>query len=189
MTTTQNFDLIEQKIREYKTCSHDILRAKSRLEEVNAELKALRKTSLSVFDKNIPLLNEERSKLKVEISNKKRQSLKSYKEAEELILSGLCQTYSEIYERQLSRLYGYKIEITYKNLGDDFDERTCIAKDVVITKNKAQHLKVLNTLSFGIVNLDSNTVEKKAVVEICAYSKKHPIGSVMPFDIEYLKKI
>lgn len=189
MISAFDFDVIEQKIREHKNCAHAVLRAKSRLEEVLLELKNLRKSKTENVAEKIILLNEERAKLKEDISFNKRQTTKLYNEAETLIFNGLNENFSEIYERQLSRLYGYKIQITYKNMGDDFDEKTCMAKEVVITKNKAQHLKVLRTLSFGIVNLENNYVEKKAIVEICAYSKKQAVGTVVPFDMDFLKRV
>ena len=105
-----------------------------------------------------------------------------------MIFDGISNSYSDVFDVQLSKLYGYKIEVVIKNIGDDFDERTCLADFMIITKDKKQHAKVIRMLDFGLVETDANFVIKKAKVEMCVYSKKHTAGSVVPYDYELLNK-
>ena len=127
-----------------------------------------------------------RDKLKVEISNVKKEVKKLFSDCETMIFNGIKKRYSEVYDKQLSRLYGKKVSIIVKNVGDDYDEHLCDVKNIIITKNKEQHLKVLAMLDFGILELSDNYPIKKVLVEICAFNKKIPAGTVLPYDIELL---
>ena len=189
MTTNKNYDVVEDKIRLYKAQTYKLNKDKERLDEVCKLLKEARKDlSDKGIKENILALNGERTALKNEISALKKSCNKLYEEAEKMILDGLNEKYSEVYEKQLSRLYGNKIEIIVKNLGDDFDYETCFAEFVITTKNKKLNLKVLKTKSFGIKYVEHNLVTKKAVVEVCVYDKKSPVGTLLPFDFDMLGK-
>ena len=72
-------------------------------------------------------------------------------------------------------------------MGDVFDDETCFANTIIITKNRAQHRKIIRMLEFGIRDTQNNVMERKVKVEVCAYSKKYRAGEVLPFDYEILK--
>ena len=78
-----------------------------------------------------------------------------------MIFDGISSSYSEIYERQLSHLYGSHVEVIVKKLGDEFDEETCYADGMIVTHDKLQHGKILKMLTFGIRDTDNNYMEKK----------------------------
>lgn len=182
-----NFDAIETLLKEYKTASVNLNNLKNQLEETKHDLKELRKDiTVRRINEKILEKNTFRDKLKVEISDLKRVCKRVYSECESLIFAGIKHRYSEVYDKQLSRLYGYKVEIIVKTVGDDFDDYLCDVKNVIITKNKEQHKKILTMLDFGILEIADNYPIKKALVEICVYSKKIPAGTVMPFDIDLL---
>ena len=182
-----NFDVIERLLKEYKNASSKLNALKTQLEEIKGDLKDLRK-DLTVKSLNEKILekNTLRDRLKVEISDTKRIAKKAFSECERLIFEGINRKYSEVYDKQLSRLYGKKVEIIVKNVGDDYDDLLCDVKNVIITKNKDQHQKILANLNFGILDLSENYPIKKALVEICVYTKKFPAGTVLPFDTELL---
>lgn len=183
MKSLENFDHIESKIKNYKRFSIELESKKARLQEVFALLKSARKdVTVKNVKGEILTLNYERQQLKEEISELKKRINKEYSEAETLILQGIENDYSEVYEKQLSRLYGVKMNIIVKKIGEDFDNETCIAETVIATKDKKQHLKVIKTLRFGIRDVDNNRVKTKARVEVCVYSKKTPPGTVIPYD-------
>ena len=153
------------------------------LQEVFDLLKTARKdVTVKDVKGEILSLNIERQALKESISDIKKKITKEYNEAETLILQGIENDYSEVYEKQLSRLYGVKMNIIVKKIGEDFDNETCIAETVISTKDKKQHLKVIRTIHFGIRDVDNNRVKTKARVEVCVYSKKTPPGTVIPYD-------
>ncbi len=183
MKSLENFDLIESKIKNYKKLSSELESKKARLQEVFSLLKDARKdVSLKSVKEQISLLNSERQALKEEISALKKQINKDYNEAETLILKGIENDYSEVYEKQLSRLYGVKMNIIVKKMGEDFDNETCIAETIIATKDKKQHLKIIKTLSFGVRDVENNRVKQKARVEVCLYTKKISPGTVIPYD-------
>ena len=107
-----NFDVIENLIKEYKKVSGNLNLLKTQLEDVKNELKGLRK-DLTVKSLNEQILakNTLRDKLKVDISEAKRVVKKTFTECESLIFDGIKRRYSEVYDKQLSRLYGKKVEI------------------------------------------------------------------------------
>ena len=184
---TTNFDVIESLIKEYKTASGNVNLYKTQLEEVKAELKELRKDlTIKSLNENILAKNAIRDRLKDEISEAKRVAKKAYAECEALIFDGVRRKQSEVYDKQLSRLYGKKIAIIVKKVGDNYDENLCDVKNVIITKNKDQNKKILTALDFGILEIADNYPVKKALVEICIFSKKYPAGTVLPFDTELL---
>lgn len=183
MKSLENFELIENKIKNYKKFSSELESKKERLQEVFVLLKNARKdVTVKDVKGEILALNNERQALKESISDIKRQINKEYNEAETLILSGIENDYSEVYEKQLSRLYGVKMNIIVKKIGEDFDSETCVAETVISTKDKKQHLKIIRTLRFGIRDVDNNRVKSKARVEVCVFSKKTPPGTVIPYD-------
>ena len=92
-----------------------------------------------------------------------------------------------MYEKQLSRLYGYKVDVLVKEPGDLYDEETCIATTIIVTRNKKQHKKIVRMLDFGIRDKRNYYTEKKVKVEVCIYSKKYLAGEVLPYDRELLK--
>ena len=159
------------------------------LQENQEKLKTVRKNTVKERGKNEELtaLNEERNKLKTLISETKKVVKENYNLAEEMIFNGIKTHYSEVYENQLSRLYGYKIDVLVKNMGDVFDEETCFASAVIITRNKTQHRKIIRMIEFGIRDTHNNVMERKVKVEVCAYSKKHKAGEVVPFNYELIK--
>ncbi len=183
MRDSVHFDEIELKIKSYKKLSQELSRKRERLQEVFSLLKEARKDmSLKSVREEIVILNTERQGLKEEISNLKKQATKDYSEAEKLILTGIENNYSEVYQKQLSRLYGVKMNIIVKKMGEEFEKETCIAETVIATKDKKQHLKVVKTLSFGVIDIENNRVNKKARVEVCMYTKKFVPGTIIPYE-------
>ena len=184
-----NFELIEQNIKEYKDLSYLLTSLQEDLEENAQSLKTARKNGVSVHGKNdeISYLNEKRSELKEKISTTKKAVKEAFNKTEQLIFAGIRGHYSEVYEKQLCRLYGYKIDVLVKTPGEYFDEATCIASTVIITKNKAQHKKIVKMLDFGIRDAHTFHTERKVSVEVCVYSKKYKAGDVIPFDRELFK--
>ena len=183
MIDSIRFDEIELRIKSYKKLSAELERKRKRLQEVFSLLKEARKDmGLKSVREEIVILNTERQALKEEISTLKKQVNKDYSKAEKLILTGIETNYSEVYEKQLSRLYGVKMNIIVKKMGDEFDDETCIAETVIATKDKKQHLKVIKTLSFGVIDVENNRVNKKARVEVCLYSKKLVPGTIIPYE-------
>ena len=107
-----NFDVIEGLIKEYKTASNNLNLLKTQLEEVKSELKELRKDlTVKLLNEKILAKNTIRDKLKIDISETKRVAKKVFSECETLIFDGIKRRYSEVYDKQLSRLYGKKVEI------------------------------------------------------------------------------
>ena len=187
-----NFDVIQDKIKLYKNLSELLRKNKFDLNKNQEEVKEKRKNNTG-FDKEkyneeISLLNKRREEIKKEISSLKKQVKLVYQEAEQMIFDGITNNYSEIYERQLSRLYGTRIEIIVKKPGDDFDEETCFADGMVVTHDKLQHGKILNSHSFGIRDTTNNYMEKKVRVDFCVYTKTHKAGEFIPYNVELLYK-
>ena len=142
---SENFDVIENCIKEYKDLNYLLSSLQDELEDVAQSIKTARKNTLSVRGKNdeVSTLNQKRVELKEKISSTKKAVKDSFSRAEELIFTGIRSHYSEVYEKQLSRLYGYKIDLLVKTPGEYFDEATCFASTVIITKNKSQHKKIV----------------------------------------------
>ena len=184
-----NFDVIEKHIKEYKDLSFLLSSLQEELEENANALKTARKNTVSVRGKNdeVSILNQKRVELKDKISSTKKAVKDCFSKTEELIFTGIRTHYSEVYEKQLSRLYGYKIDVLVKTPGEYFDEATCFASTVMITKNKAQHKKIVKMIDFGIRDAQTFYTEKKARVEVCVYSKKLKAGEIIPFDRELFK--
>ena len=184
-----SFDVIEQNVKQYKDLSFSLTALQEDLDKTSQSLKVARKNSVSMRGKNdeISLLNEKRAELKEKISSTKKAVKDVFSKTEEMIFAGIREHYSEVYENQLSRLYGYKVELLVKNPGDYFDEATCTATTVIITKNKAQHKKIVKLIDFGIRDAQTFYTEKKARVDVCVYSKKLKAGEVIPFDRELFK--
>lgn len=187
-----NFDIIQEKIKKHKSLNEALRQKKLELDSALEDAKEKRKNftfyDKADYDREISALNNEREKLKKEISNIKKEIKKVYQEAEKMIFDGISSSYSEIYERQLSRLYGSHVEVIVKKLGDEFDEETCYADGMIVTHDKLQHGKILKMLTFGIKDTDNNYMEKKAHVEFCVYSKAHKVGEIIPYDPEILAK-
>ncbi len=175
-----NFEFIENQIKEYKNLVKTLENKKNRLQEIIDTLKETRKDT---GDKNANLkilsLNNERGVIKEEISSLKKQTSVLFKETERVIFKGIDDNFSEVYENQLCRLYGYKIDVIFKKLGEEFDSEVCDVVSVIATKDKKQHLKIIKTISFGIRNLSTKTIQKKALVELCYYSKKFKAGTII----------
>lgn len=184
-----NFELIETHIKEYKDLTYLLSSFQNDLEENAQSLKVARKNGVSIRGKNdeITSLNQKREELKDKISATKKAVKDAFSTTEKLIFTGIRTHYSEVYEKQLSRLYGYKIDVLVKTPGEYFDESTCIASTVIITKNKAQHRKIVKMLDFGLRDAHTFHTERKVSVEVCVYSKKHKAGDVIPFDRELFK--
>lgn len=184
-----NFEKIDEKIKEYKNLNFLLNELQGRLEEVSLSLKKERKNNVSArgVNKQIATLNEERESIKEKISLTKKQIKQVFSATEQIIFSGINGKYSEVYERQLSRLYGYKIDVLVKNPGDIYDEQTCIATSLIVTRDKAQHKKIVKMLDFGIRDSHTFYTERKIRVEVCVYSKKHKAGEIIPFDRELLQ--
>ena len=184
---TINFDTIEKLIKEYRELNGNLNKLKTQLNDTTLKLKELRK-DLSNKSKSQEILstNTLRDSLKEEISDIKKTIKNVFTRCEELIFEGIKCHYSEVYEKQLSRLYGYKITIINKAIGDEYDENLCSVKNVITTKNKALHKKILKMLDFGILENADNVVVKKAVVEISVYNKGYKVGTVLPFDMDLL---
>lgn len=175
-----NFEIIESQIKEYKEYLKVLEEKKNRLQEVIANLKETRKdTGDKKANEKIQLLNKERAVLKEDISTIKKKSLKLFNETEAIIFKGIDDNFSEVYEKQLCRLYDVKIDIIFKKLGEEYDEETCEIVSMVATKDKKQHLKIIRTISFGIKNLSTKTIQRKAKVELCFYTKKHKAGTII----------
>lgn len=187
MRSAENFELIESKIKNYKKLSALLESDKNRLNEVISLLKELRKDLSKTNKEKILALNNERATLKDNISSLKKQISKDYIEAETLILNGIESEYSEVYEKQLSRLYGVKVQIVVKNLGEEYDNNVCTCKNIISTKDKKQHLKVIRTIKFGLIDLDNNKVNKKAEVDVCVYDRKRAPGEIIPYK-DYIVK-
>ena len=179
-----NFEKIEENIKEYKNLGFALSEYQEKLEEIANSLKQERKNSVSVRGVNpiIASLNEEREDVKEKIKDAKKRVKELFTITEQLIFSGIRERYSEIYERQLSRLYGYKVDVLVVNPGDYFDEKTSIATTLIVTKNKSQHGKVVKMIDFGVRDAHTFYTERKAMVEVCVYSKKHKAGDVIPFE-------
>ena len=179
-----NFEVIENHIKEYKDLTYLLSSLQQDLEENAQSLKTARKNTVSVRGKNdeVSYLNQKRVELKEKISETKKAVKDCFSRTEELIFTGIRTHYSEVYEKQLSRLYGYKIDVLVKRPGEYFDEATCTASTVIITKNKAQHRKIVKMLDFGVRDAHTFYTERKVSVEVCVYSKKHKAGDVIPFD-------
>ena len=184
-----NFEIIEENIKEYKDLGFLLSELQAKLEETAVSLKQERKNGVSDRGVNlkIPELNQEREELKEKISATKKKIKEVFSITEERIFAGIKGKYSEIYERQLSRLYGYKVDVLVVTTGEYFDERTCLATSLVVTKNKSQHGKVIKMIDFGIRDAHTFYTERKARVEVCVFSKKHKAGDVLPFDRSLLK--
>lgn len=187
--TNGNFEIIEENIKRYKYLN-DLLNALQYELDGNAQmLKSARKNGVSLHARNdeISDLNEKRNVLKDKISETKKQIKKIYSETEQLIFTGIRTKYSEVYEKQLSRLYGYNIDVLIKNPGDYYDEETCLATLIMATRNRAQHKKIVKMVDFGIRDTQKHFTERKVRVEVCIFSKKHKAGEVIPFDTELIK--
>lgn len=184
-----NFEIIEESIKEYKELGFLLSELQDKLEETADALKLERKNGVSVRGVNpkITSLNEEREELKEKIKNTKKRIKEVFNSTEELIFAGIKGKYSEIYERQLSRLYGYKVDVIVIESGETYDEKTSLATAFIVTKNKSQHGKVVKMVDFGIRNSRTFYTEKKATVEVCVFSKKHKAGELLPVDKELLK--
>ena len=79
MSSTENFELIESKIKNYKKLSALLESDKNRLNEVISLLKELRKDLSKTNKEKILALNNERATLKDNISNLKKQVSKDYR--------------------------------------------------------------------------------------------------------------
>lgn len=181
-----NFDVIQSKIKLNKDLNELLRKKKYELSINQSDIKEKRKNysyfDKDKFDEEITLLNKTRDELKEEISSLKKQIKIAYQEAEKMIFDGISENYSEIYERQLSRLYGSHVEIIVKTVGDAFDEETCYADGMIVTHDKLQHGKILKMHSFGIRDTDNNYMEKKARVEFCVYTKAYKAGEMIPYN-------
>ena len=184
-----NFEKIEEMVKDYKDSCSLLLDFQNELNDISNTLKTHRKNDVAVRGKNeqIISLNERRNKLKDDIASLKKKIKALYSETEALIFSSIKTSYNEMYEKQLSRLYGYKVDVLVKEPGDFYDEETCIATTIIVTKNKKQHKKIVKMLDFGIRDKRNYYTEKKVKVEVCIYSKKHLAGETLPYDRELLK--
>ena len=184
-----NFEIIEKNIKEYKDLTYLLSSLQQDLDENAQNLKTARKNGVSLRGKNdeITLLNQKREELKDKISLTKKAVKEVFSKTEQLIFTGIRTHYSEVYEKQLSRLYGYKIDLLVKAPGEYFDESTCTASTVIITKNKSQHKKIVKMLDFGIRDAHTYYTERKVAVEVCVYSKKYKAGDLIPFNRELFK--
>jgi seryl-tRNA synthetase len=184
-----NFEIIELNIRKFKTLDKKLDQLKTELEVVKESLSDARK-NFSKFEKNeyndkVKQLNSSFNELKKEISEIKKQVKEYFVLAESLIFEGINAHYTDVYDKLLSRLYGYNVEISVYNIGDDFDSTKCHADLMIVTKNKKQHGKILKVKSFAIRNTYNNVMQKKANVEICVFSKKHKAGEVLIYSAEH----
>ena len=187
-----NFDVIETNIREYRSLKLKLNTLKQTLLTNREDASNLRK-NFSKYDRDeynekLKLLNATHDKVKVEISQAKKRIKELYSVTENLIFDGVNYHYSEVYDKQLSKLYGYNVEIYVFEMGDNFDPLMCSCDVMIVTKDKAQHGKILNSKSFSIKALYNNVVEKKAKVEVCVYSKKHKAGEVLTYDAQIFLK-
>ena len=187
-----NFEVIQSKIKLHKDLNEELRKAKFELNKNQDEIKEKRKNysyfDKKVFNEEISALNQKRDELKQSISNLKKQIKIAFSEAEKMIFGGIQENYSEIYERQLSRLYGKHVEVIVKKTGDDFSEDTCYAEGMVVTHDKIQHGKILKMSAFGLRDADNNYMERKAHVEFCVYTKAFKAGEVIPYDPEKVAK-
>jgi DNA repair exonuclease SbcCD ATPase subunit len=184
-----NFEIIELNIRKYKNFNSKLEELKGKLEELKESLSDVRKNfskfETGDYNAKIKELNTTFNDLKKQISVLKKEVKEYYSLAESLIFEGINNHYTDVYDKMLSRLYGYNVEIYVYNIGDDFDTATCHAELMVVTKIKKQHGKILKAKSFAIKNTYNNVIQKKASVEICVYSKKHKAGEVLRYDAQY----
>lgn len=192
-SSKENYEYVEQKLQEYRKCKFTLKSNQNRLEKLKGECAELRKKTVSKSNvdeiNKLKLLNAERVELKESISIGKKQVKKLYNEVETLILTSITSENYEVYENQLSRLYGKKIDVLTLEIGDNFDFETCNPVSVIITHKKSQHGKVLNMLDFGLKDRELNVVDKKIDVEICWYNRKIPAGTVMQYDNLMFRKI
>ena len=182
------FDEIEIKIKEYRKLSLQLNTLKQELVD-NREMASELRKNFSKFEKTeyndkIKELNNRQKQIKDEISEIKKRVKVLYLETETAIFNGINEKFSEVYEKQLSRLYGYSVEIIVFEMGDDFDAKKCYAEIMVCTRDRRQHGKILSSKSFTIVNRSTNVVEQKSKVTVCYYTKKHKAGEALPFDYE-----
>lgn len=184
-----NFEIIELNIRKYKTLNNKLEDLKVELETVKENLADLRKNfskfEKSEYNKKVKELNLLFNDLKEQISQTKKQVKELFTISENLIFDGINAHYTEVYDKLLSRLYGYTVEILVYNIGDDFNAHTCHADLMIATKNKKQHGKILKVKSFAIKNTYNNAMQKKAHVEVCVYSKKLKAGEDLLYDAQY----
>ncbi len=184
-----NFEIIELNIRNFKNLNKKLEDLKVELERVKENLADVRKNfskfEKSEYNKKVKELNSSFNNLKEQISQVKKQVKEYFTISEKLIFDGINARYTEVYDKLLSRLYGYNVEILVYNIGDDFDAYTCHADLMIVTKNKKQHGKILKVKSFAIKNTYNNVMQKKAHVEICVYSKKHKAGEDLLYNAEY----
>ncbi len=189
----QNYEFVERKLQEYRENKFKLKSNQNRLEKIKDILAELRKKTISNSNveeiNKLKELNSERVLLKEEISKGKKLVKDLYLEVETLILSSINAENYEVYENQLSRLYGKKIDVLTLEIGETFDLTTCNPLRVIITHNKNQHGKVLNMLDFGLKDRELNIVEKKIDVEICWYNRKIPAGTEMQYDNLMFRKI
>ncbi|MBR5438933.1 MAG: hypothetical protein IKV61_01810 [Clostridia bacterium] len=189
----KNYEYVEQKLQEYRERKFTLKSNQNRLEKLKDECAELRKLTISKSNleasNKLKQLNEERVYLKEQISIGKKVVKQLYSDAELLILSNITAENYEVYQNQLSRLYGKKIDILTLEIGDSFDFETCNPIGVIITHNKSQHGKVLKMLDFGLKDRELNVVDKKIDVEICWYNRKIPAGTVMQYDNLMFRKI
>lgn len=192
-SNSQKYEYVERKLQDYRECKFNLKSSQNRLEKIKDECASLRKKTISKsnveeIDK-LKILNAERVVLKDKISTYKKRVKQLYTEVETLILSSITAENYEVYENQLSRLYGKKIDVLTLEIGDDFSLETCNPMRVIITHNKSQHGKVLNMLDFGLKDRELNLVEKKIDVEVCYYNRKIPAGTVMQYDNLMFRKL
>lgn len=182
------FDDIELSIKEYRKQNLKLNTLKQELIDSRDKASELRK-NYSKFDKNeyndkIKEYNARQKQVKDEISETKKTIKTLFLETEKAIFDGINERFSEVYEKQLSRLYGYSVEVIVFEMGDDFDVKKCYAELMVCTRDRSQHGKILSSKSFTIINRANNVVEQKAKVTVCYYTKKHKAGETLPFDYE-----
>ncbi len=183
-----NFEIIELSVKNYKTLNLKLEDLKLQLEEVKDNLEKVRKNftkyETSEYNKKIKQLNATFNTLKNEISQVKKDLKVQFTNCETLIFNGINTAYSEVYDKMLSKLYGYSVEISVYNVGDTFNPEKCHADLMIVTKNKKQHGKILKVKSFAIKNTYNNVMQKRANVEVCVYSKKHSAGEVLSSPID-----
>ncbi len=183
-----NFEIIELNIRNYRHLNASLEELKTNLENVKEKLGDVRKNFSKFergdYNKKIQQLNGEYNLLKKEISEAKKRVKEYFTIAQDLIFEGINAHYTDVYDKMLSRLYGYNVEVTVYNIGDEFDPLKCHADLMIVTKDKKQHGKILKVKSFAIRNTYNNVMQKKANVEVCAYDKKRKAGEVLSYNSE-----
>ncbi len=194
MTSNErNYEYVERKLQNYRESKFTLKSNQNRLEKIKDECAELRKKTISKSNveeiDRLKLLNAERVVLKEQISAGKKVVKQLFSEVENLILSSITADNYEVYENQLSRLYGKKIDVLTLEIGDSFDLETCNPSCVIITHNKSQHGKVLKMLDFGLKDRELNVVDKKIEVEICWYNRKIPAGTVIEYDNLMFRKL